>query len=211
MHGIEEFIITQGNTIDEPKILENDEIQKFDVIMSNPEFSFSKWNQSKFTKDPFGRNILGTPPQSIGDYAFQQHILQSLKKYGGRSVTVFPHGVLFRDSEASMRKKMVEENYLDAVIGLGKNLFFGSTMESCLLVCSNKNKPINRIGKIIFIDGKDEIKLERSDAYLKDTHIKKISDAYWDYIDIEGFAKVVETTEILEQNDGNLSIQLYVK
>ena len=128
MHGIDEFTLMQGNTIDDPKILENDELRTFDIIMSNPTFSFDKWNQLKFASDPFGRNIFGTPPPSNGDYAFEQHIIKSLKKHTGRSVTVMPHGILFRDLEQTMRQKMIELDYVDAVIGLGNNLFFGIGM-----------------------------------------------------------------------------------
>ena len=106
-----------------------------------------------------------------------------------------------------MRKKMIEEDLVDAVIGLGKNLFYNSSMESCLLVC-NMNKSIERKNKVIFIDGKDEIRLERSAAYLKDEHIKKMADAYWEFIDVEGFCKVMNSNYILEENEGNLSIQL---
>lgn len=210
MHGIDEFTLASGNTIDQPQILEDDQIKQFDVVMSNPEFTVSNWSQAQFTNDPFGRNTLGTPPQGNADYAFQQHILKSLHPRNGRSLTVLPHGVLFRDAEQEMRKNMIKQDLVDAVIGLGKNLFFGSTMECCLIVC-RKSKPIDRKGKILFIDGKNEIKLERSDAYLKEEHINKLAGAYHAFQDVEGFAKVLETTEILEKNQGNLSIQLYVK
>jgi len=210
MHNIDEFLIVQGDTLDQPQILENDELKQFDVIMANPPYSIKRWSQSKFVNDPFGRNIWGTPPQGCADYAFQQHIIKSLKPDTGRSVSLWPHGVLFRDAEATMRKKMIEDDVVDAVIGLGKNLFYNSSMESCLLVC-NMNKPKERRGKVIFIDGKDEIRLERSTAYLKDEHIKRMADAFWKFKDDEGFAKVVESQKILTENDGNLSIQLYVK
>lgn len=210
MHNIDEFLIVQGDTLDQPQILENDELKQFDVIMANPPYSIKRWSQSKFVNDPFGRNIWGTPPQGCADYAFQQHIIKSLKPDTGRSVSLWPHGVLFRDAEAGMRKKMIEDDVVDAVIGLGKNLFYNSSMESCLLVC-NMNKPKERRGKVIFIDGKDEIRLERSAAYLKDEHIKRMADAFWKFKDDEGFAKVVESDKILTENDGNLSIQLYVK
>jgi type I restriction enzyme M protein len=178
--------------------------------MANPPYSIKRWSQAKFINDPFGRNIWGTPPQGCADYGFQQHIIKSLKPDTGRSVSLWPHGVLFRDSEASMRKRMIEEDVVDAVIGLGKNLFYNSSMESCLLVC-NMNKPKERKGKVIFIDGKDEIRLERSTAYLKDEHIKRMADAYWNFKDEEGFTKVMTSKEILEEHDGNLSIQLHVK
>lgn len=210
MHNIDEFLIVQGDTLDQPQILENDELKQFDVIMANPPYSIKRWSQAKFMNDPFGRNIWGTPPQGCADYAFQQHIIKSLNPDSGRSVSLWPHGVLFRDSEAAMRKKMIEEDVVDAVIGLGKNLFYNSSMESCLLVC-NMNKPKERKEKIIFIDGKDEIRLERSAAYLKDEHIKRMADAYWNFKDEDGFTKVMTSKEILEENDGNLSIQHYVK
>ena len=210
MHNVDEFLIVQGDTLDNPQILENDELKKFDVIMANPPYSVKRWNQAKFAKDPFGRNIWGTPPQGTADYAFQQHIVASLKSDSGRSVVLLPHGVLFRDAESDIRKKMIEGDYVDAVIGLGKNLFYNSSMESCLLVCRMK-KPKERKGKIIFIDAKDELRLERSSAWLEPNHIKKISDAYWEFKDTDGFAKVMSNKDVLSDNNGILSVQLYVK
>lgn len=209
MHNVDEFLIVQGDTLDSPQLLENDELKKFDVIMANPPYSVKKWSQSKWMNDPFGRNIWGTPPQGCADYAFQQHIMRSLNPETGRCVVLWPHGVLFRDSEAEIRKRMIEADYVDAVIGLGKNLFYNSSMESCLLVCRMK-KPADRKGNIIFIDAKEELRIERTNAWLEPKHIKKISDAYWKFADAEGFAKVAGNQEVLD-NNGNLSIQLYVK
>lgn len=210
MHNVDEFLIVQGDTLDSPQILENDELKQFDVVMANPPYSVKRWNQAKFTNDPYGRNIYGTPPQGNADYAFQQHIIKSLKPESGRCVVLYPHGILFRDSEAEMRKKMIAEDVVDAVIGLGKNLFYNSSMESCLLIC-RKKKPQERKGKIIFIDAKDEIRLERSTAYLKAEHIQKIANAYHSFQDIDGFAKVISKDEVLQENNGNLSISLYVQ
>jgi type I restriction enzyme M protein len=209
MHNVDEFLIVQGDTLDSPQILENDELKKFDVIMANPPYSVKKWSQSKWMNDPFGRNIWGTPPQGCADYAFQQHIMKSLNPEIGRCVVLWPHGVLFRDSEAEIRKRMIELDFVDAVIGLGKNLFYNSSMESCLLVCRMK-KPKERKGKIIFIDAKDELRIDRTNAWLEPKHIDKISKAYWNYKDIDGFTKVVSNKATLE-NNGNLNIQLYFK
>jgi len=209
MHNVDEFLIVQGDTLDSPQILDNDELKKFDVIMANPPYSVKKWSQSKWMNDPFGRNIWGTPPQGCADYAFQQHIMKSLNPETGCCVVLWPHGVLFRDAESDIRKKMIEQDYVDAVIGLGKNLFYNSSMESCLLVCRMK-KPAERKGKIIFIDAKEELRIERTNAWLEPQHIKKISDAYWKFKDAEGFAKVMSNGAVLE-NNGNLSLQLYVK
>ena len=105
---------------------------------------------------------------------------------------------------------MIEEDYVDAVIGLGKNLFYNSSMESCLLVCRMK-KPKERKGKIIFIDAKEELKIDRTNAWLEPQHIKKISDAYWKFKDSKGFAAVKNNQDVLSDNNGNLSVQLYVK
>ncbi len=208
MHHIDEFKIVQGNTLDNPQFLYKDQLRQFDVIMANPPYSVKRWNQKKFPS--FGRNLWGMPPQGCADYAFQQHIVASLKPDTGRSVSLWPHGVLFRDAEANMRRQMIEADLVDAVIGLGKNLFYNSSMESCLLVC-RMQKPKNRKGKIVFINAVDEIKLERSEAYLLPEHVDKITKAYWDFKDIEGFAKVVDREAVLKDNNGNLSVQLYVE
>ncbi len=210
MHNVDEFEIVQGDTLDNPQLLEDDELRKFDVIMANPPYSVKRWNQNKFTNDPFGRNIWGTPPQGCADYAFQQHIIKSLKPDTGRCVVLWPHGVLFRDAESDIRKKMIEADLVDAVIGLGKNLFYNSSMESCLLVCRMK-KTKDRKGKIIFINAVDEVRLERSNAWLEPKHIKKVADAYWKFKDVDCFAKVMSKEEVLKENNGNLSVQLYVK
>ena len=209
MHNVDEFLIVQGDTLDNPQILENDRLKKFDVIMANPPYSVKRWNQEKWSSDPFGRNIWGTPPQGCADYAFQQHIMASLKPDTGRCVVLWPHGVLFRDAESNIRKKMIEGDYVDAVIGLGKNLFSNSTMESCFLVCQMK-KPKARKGKIIFINAVNELRIERTNAWLEPQHIQKINEAYRNFKDVDGFAKVMSNDDVLE-NNGNLSLQLYVK
>jgi type I restriction enzyme M protein len=209
MHNVDEFQIVQGDTLDNPSLIDDDKLRQFDVIMANPPYSVKRWNQTKWTNDPFGRNIWGTPPQGCADYAFQQHIISSLKPDTGRCVILWPHGVLFRDAERNLRCKMIEADLVDAIIGLGKNLFYNSSMESCLLVC-RKRKPRERKGKIIFINAVNEVKIERSMAWLEPQHIEKIADAYREFADVEGFAKVMTKKDVLS-NEGNLSIQLYVQ
>lgn len=160
--------------------------------------------------DSYGRNLWGTPPQGCADYAFLQHIIKSLKTDTGRCVVLFPHGVLFRGAESEIRKKMIEADIVDAVIGLGKNLFYNSPMESCLLVCRMK-KPKERKGKTLFINAINELRIDRTNAWLEPQHIRKISDAYWKFKDDDGFAKVISKEDVLRENNGNLSVQLYVK
>jgi len=209
MHNVDEFEIVQGDTLDNPALLKDDELRKFDVIMANPPYSVKRWNQQKWMNDPYGRNIWGTPPQGCADYAFLQHIIKSLKPDTGRCVVLFPHGVLFRDAESEIRKKMIEEDKVDAVIGLGKNLFYNSSMESCLLVCRMK-KSKERKGKIIFINAVNELRIDRTNAWLEPQNIKRINDSYWKFKDVDGFAKVMSKEDVLS-NNGNLSLQLYVK
>lgn len=210
MHNVDEFDIVQGDTLGSPRILENDKLRQFDVVMANPPYSVKRWDHARWIKDPYGRNIWGTPPQGCADYAFQQHIMASLKPSSGRSVTLWPHGVLFRDAEAEIRRKMIEGDFVDGVIGLGKNLFYNSSMESCLLVC-RMSKPKTRKGKIIFIDARDEVRVERSSAWLEPRHRQKIADAYWGFKDIDGFAVVKPIREILDQEAGDLKLSKYVK
>lgn len=208
LHGIEDFQIVRGDTLAQPKFLENDQLKTFDVILANPPYSIKRWNRDAWTKDPYGRNIYGTPPQGCADYAFEQHIIKSSNKERGRSIVLWPHGVLFRDTEQAFREKMLKDDAIDAVIGLGPNLFYNSPMESCLLVCRS-NKPEERKGKVVLINAVNDVTRRNAFSYLEDESIQKIFKAYKDFADIDGFAKVVDTNAIIS-NKSNLSISLYV-
>jgi type I restriction enzyme M protein len=209
MHGIEEFSIVRGDTLAQPAFLENDTLKTFNVILANPPYSIKAWDQKAFTNDPFGRNLWGTPPQGCADYAFQQHIQKSLDDNNGRSCVLWPYGVLFRDSERDMRKKMIEEDLVECVIALGKNLFYNSIMESCLLI-TNNNKPVERKRKVLFIDGRNELKREKTISYLLPEHINKMHNAYLNFETEEGFTYVATIDEIIKK-DGSLNIPLYIK
>ena len=209
MHGIEEFNIARGNTLSEPAFLANDTLKTFNVILANPPYSIKAWDRTAFESDPWGRNMWGTPPQGCADYAFQQHIQKSLDPKNGRSVVLWPYGVLFRDSEAEMRKKMIAEDRVECVIALGKNLFYNSIMESCLLICRN-DKPKERKGKVLLIDARKELRAEKTISYLDEQHITKICDAYHAFETVEGFSYVATDQEIVEK-EGSLNIPLYVK
>lgn len=209
MHGIEDFHVVRGDTLSNPAFMKDDALQKFNVILANPPYSIKQWDRSSFESDPYGRNIWGTPPQGCADYAFQQHIQESLDENNGRSISLWPHGILFRDSEADMRRKMIESGVVDCVIGLGPNLFYNSSMVSCLLITSN-NKPNERKGKVIFIDAVKEVRKEKTMSYLDDKHIQKILKAYLDFKDITDFCKVVDDEEILKDEHARLSVQLFI-
>ncbi len=208
MHGIEEFSIMRGDTLAQPFFIHNDELKKFNVILANPPYSIKAWDRKSFENDPYGRNIWGTPPQGCADYAFQQHIQKSLDEENGRSISLWPHGVLFRDAEADMRRKMIEEDLVECVIGLGPNLFYNSPMEACLLI-TKTNKSKDRKGKVLIINALKEVKQEKNIAYLEPMHIDKIFKTYKDFRDVDGFAKVVSIDEILN-NKGSLNIAQYI-
>jgi len=209
MHGIEEFSVVRGDTLANPAFLQNDALMKFNVILANPPYSIKAWDQKGFTNDPYGRNLWGTPPQGCADYAFQQHIHKSLDDKNGRYAILWPHGILFRDMEAEMRRKMVEGDQIEAVIGLGANLFYNSPMEAMILV-GNTDKPVERKGKVLFINGKDDVVDNKGLAYLTHGHIDKFYKAFKEYKDIPHYAKVASIEEILLHN-GNMNINFYVK
>lgn len=209
MHGIEEFSIVRGDTLARPAFLENDELKKFNVILANPPYSIKAWDQKGFTNDPYGRNLWGTPPQSCADYAFQQHIQKSLNEQNGRSISLWPHGVLFRDSEAEMRRKMIEEDLVECVIGLGPNLFYNSPMEACLLITRNK-KPEKKRRKILFINAVNEVRQNKTMGYLDDHHVNRIFQAYQNFVNEDHFAALLDIEDVLAKN-GNMAISLYVQ
>jgi type I restriction enzyme M protein len=209
MHGIEEFSIVRGDTLARPAFLYNDELKTFNVILANPPYSIKAWDQKGFANDPYGRNLWGVPPQGCADYAFQQHIQKSLDADNGRSISLWPHGVLFRDSEAEMRKKMIEEDLVECVIGLGPNLFYNSPMEACLLI-TKTNKSVDKKGKILFINAVEEVKQKKTMGLLEEKHINKIFNAYQKFKTQEHFAALVKIEDILA-NNGNMAISLYVQ
>jgi type I restriction enzyme M protein len=208
LHGIEDFRIERGDTLSDPKLVERDRLMRFDVVLANPPYSIKQWDREAFASDPWGRNVFGTPPQGRADYAFWQHILQSLAPKTGRCAILFPHGVLFRQEEAEMRKKLVEADLIECVLGLGPNLFYNSPMEACVVVCRSA-KPKARRGKVLFINAVNEVTRERAQSFLTDAHIRRIVDAYEAFKDEPGFAAVASLADI-RAKDANLSIPLYV-
>jgi len=208
LHGIEDFRIERGDTLAEPKLVEGDRLQCFDVVLANPPYSIKQWNREAFAADPWGRNVFGVPPQGRADYAFQQHILQSLKAATGRCAVLWPHGVLFRQEESEMRRKLIEADLIECVLGLGPNLFYNSPMEACVVVCRTQ-RPKARRGKILFINAVNEVTRERAQSFLTDEHLQRVVRAYQDFKDEPGFTRVV-TVEEIRAKEGNLSIPLYV-
>lgn len=208
LHGIEDFRIERGDTLSEPKFVQGDRLMQFDVVLANPPYSVKQWDRATFASDPWGRNIYGTPPQGRADYAFWQHILCSLASKTGRCAILFPHGVLFRQEETEMRRKLIEADLIECVLGLGPNLFYNSPMEACIVICRT-DKPKERCGKILFINAVNEVTRERAQSFLTDEHIGHIVKAYEQFKDEPGLTRVVTIEEIRKQRV-SLSIPLYI-
>ena len=207
LHGIVDFSIANADTLREPAFTRGDRLQQFDVVLANPPYSIKNWDRAAFQHDAYGRNILGTPPQGRADYAFFQHILASMDGKTGRCAILFPHGVLFRDEEKEMRKKLVELDYIECIIGMGANLFFNSPMEASIVICRTQ-KPDARKGKILFINAIKEVVRKNGESYLEDAHIQKIVRAYNNNEDVPYFSKWVRNEDII---DSSLNIVQYVQ
>ena len=136
LNGVEDFSIVREDTLAHPAFVDGSQLRKFDVVLANPPYSISEWNRSMFSNDIWRRNMFGTPPQGRADYAFIQHIIASMDDSTGRCAILLPHGILFRNEESDVRKQMILSCKVEAVIGLGPNLFFNAPMEACVVISS---------------------------------------------------------------------------
>jgi type I restriction enzyme M protein len=210
LHGAADFQIVRGDTLRNPAFFSGDNLATFDCVIANPPFSLEKWGEEVWASDPYGRNFAGMPPGKSGDYAFVQHMVKSMAPKTGRMAVVLPHGALFRMSkEGEIRKKLLGMDLLEAVIGLGPNLFYGTGLAACILVFRQK-KAKDRKNKVLIVDASKEFKTGRAQNELLDEHIKRIHSWVRDYTDVEGIARVVTLDEIIA-NDHNLNIPRYVE
>jgi len=210
LHGLEDFNIVRKDTLRDPAFFEGDKLAAFDCVIANPPFSLTNWGYELWQNDPYGRNFVGLPPKTNGDYAWVQHMISSIAKPDGRMAVVLPHGVLFRmGTEGNIREKILEKDLLEAVIGLAPNLFYGTGLAACILIFRNK-KPLPNKKKVLFIDSSGIYQKGRDQNSLLDEHIQKIYNLYKDYKDVAGFSKIA-TIEEIKENDYNLNIPLYVE
>jgi type I restriction enzyme M protein len=209
LHNAEDFKIFKGDTLKDPGFFEADKLKVFDCVIANPPFSLKKWGQENWINDPFGRNISGIPPKENGDMAWVQHMIKSMKENGRMSI-VLPIGVLFRrGSEQKIRKNIIENDLIDAVITLGPNIFYGTSLSPCLLIL-NKNKISKKKNKIFFINAFDQIRVGRAQNFLENNNISQILEWYNSYKDIDQISSIINLDEI-KKNDYSLDINLYVK
>lgn len=209
LHGIEDFQIHRGDTLRNPAFFEADGLKKFDCVIANPPFSLKEWGAENWANDPYGRNIAGVPPKGNGDMAWVQHMIKSMNP-NGRLALVLPHGALFRKgAEGKIRKELLEQDLLEAVIGLGPNIFYGTQLAACVMIF-RQQKDEDKIGKVLFIDASDQVRVGRAQNYLETEHVNQIFEWYNGFVDVENYVKV-SSSEDLRENDYNLNIPLYVE
>ena len=207
LHGEDNHKIEWGDTIRNPKLLDkNGDLMLFDIVTANPPFSLDKWGHDEAENDKFSRFRRGVPPKTKGDYAFILHMIETLKPKTGRMGVVVPHGVLFRgSSEGSIRQKLIDENLLDAVIGLPEKLFYGTGIPAAILIFKKSRSN----DKVMFIDASRECKAGKNQNLLTAENIAKILATYKAGETIDKYAYVASLDEIKE-NDYNLNIPRYV-
>jgi type I restriction enzyme M protein len=207
LHGVYSADIRKGDTLGDPQHTQGGELMTFDRVIANPPFSLKKWGKEEAESDSYGRFPYGTPPKDSGDLAFVQHMIASLNAEGMMGV-VMPHGVLFRgSSEKAIRQGILNDDLLEAVVGLTSHLFYGAGIAAVLLII-NKNKPEDRKGKVLFINSELEFEEGKNQNKLRQQDIEKIVQTFDDYIEIKRYSKIVTLAEIAE-NDYNLNIRRY--
>lgn len=202
LHGMDSFRIDWGDTLRNPCLVEGDRLTQFDIVVVNPLFSLDQWGITDAEADPFRRYHRGLPPKGKGDYAFITRMIETARAETGRVGVVVPHGVLFRGAaEGRIRQKLIQENLLEAVIGLPANLFFGTGIPAAILLF-NKGKTR---GDVLFIDASREYQDAKNQNVLTDAHVDKIVATHDTFQTVEKYAYRATAQEIAD-NDYNLNI-----
>jgi len=206
LHGIDNARIEWGDTLNNPKLLKDDELMKFNVVVANPPFSLDKWGAEHAAGDRYRRFQRGVPPKSKGDYAFILHMIETMVEEDGRVGVIAPHGVLFRaGSEGKIRQQLIKENLLDAVIGLPANLFFGTGIPAVILLFKKNRKKKD----VLFIDASREFNKDKAQNKLGEDQIDRIVKTYKSNKTVEKYAYRCGSDEMIE-NEYNLNIPRYV-
>ena len=209
LHGIEDFQIVRGDTLRNPAFFEGDHLATFDCVIANPPFSLEKWGEEQWVNDPFGRNFAGIPPSSNADFAWVEHMVQSMADSVGRMAVVLPQGALFRKGvEAEIRKKLLELDLIEAVIGLAPNLFYGAGLAACILVL-RRTKPAKYKKKILIVDGSRMFRRGRAQNYLDPEQANELYDLYKNFSDVKDVSRIISLDEV-ESEGWTLNISRYV-
>ena len=206
LHSFDGARVEWGDTLNNPKLLEGDGLMKFDIVVANPPFSLDKWGQENAEGDGYQRFHRGVPPKSKADYAFISHMIETAVEDTGKVGVVVPHGVLFRGgAEGKIRRRLIEENLLEAVIGLPEKLFFGTGIPAAVLLF-NKRKTTK---DVLFIDGSRECEESKRQNALRDEDVEKIAATCRTFETVDKYSYRTTVDEIAE-NDFNLNISRYV-
>jgi len=213
LHARDAARIEWCDTLNSPTLVEGDHLMRFDVVVANPPFSLDKWGAEHAADDAYQRFWRGVPPKSKGDYAFITHMIEIAKRQSGRVAVIVPHGVLFRGgAEGKIRKALIAENMLDAVVGLPANLFTTTGIPVAILVFDRSREPggANEArSDILFIDASKDFAPGKTQNVMTETHVGRILDTYRDRAEVEKYSHRASPDEIAE-NDYNLNIPRYV-
>lgn len=210
LHGAEDFQVTQGDTLRSPNYLDHGALRQFDCVIANPPFGLKNWGADAFASDIYGRNMWGCPTDSSADFAWIQHMVKSMNPQNGRAAVIMPQGVLFHSGkEGDMRRQLIEEDKLEAVITLVGGLFYGAGVAACVLVMNN-NKPAAHRGKVLLIDASQIYTAMRAQNIMTDENVAETFKLYTDYQDVIERAKVVMLEEIAAK-DYTLSVNTYIE
>jgi len=210
LHGANDFNIMCGDTLRDPKILQNEHLARFDCVLANPPFSLKFWGAEAWKTDRFDRNLWGTPSDNNGDYAWLQHMVSSMHSLTGRMAVVLPQGVLFRSGEEGrIREELMKHDYVEAIVTLGDKLFYGTGLSPCFFILRNK-KPEAHKGKILMIDGSKILTPQRAQNILSDEDVDELYRLYTAYTDEEDKSIVVPIDKIAAKSY-DLSPNKYVQ
>lgn len=207
LHGGKDFKVLQGDTLRDPKFLRAGKVQQFDCVIANPPFGLDGWGANQFENDPYGRNIWGCPSNSSADWAWIQHMVQSMKPNAGRCAVIMPQGVLFHGGkEGEMRRKLIETDKIECIITLVGGVFFAAGVSACIILLNN-NKKKEHQGKICMIDASNIYTAKRAQNIMSQENIDEVFSLYNNYEDVIEKCKIVETKDIKE----SLVTKIYIE
>ena len=213
LHGRDSARLEWGDTLNNPQLIENDKLMKFNIVVANPPFSLDKWGAEDAGNDTYKRFWRGVPPKSKGDYAFISHMIETALAREGKVGVIVPHGVLFRGgAEGKIRQSLIEENLLDTVIGLPTNLFPSTSIPVAILIFDRSREEGGENEKrkeVLFIDASREFQNSKAQNSLREQDMKKILKTYKSREAINKYSYLAKLEEIKE-NDYNLNIPRYV-
>ena len=211
LHGLEDFSVERGDTLRNPVFTDpaTGGLATFDCVIANPPFSLEQWGRELWESDPWGRSFAGLPTDSNADFAWVQHMVKSMAEKSGRMAVVLPQGALFRGGvEGLIRQYLLEKDWIETVIGLAPNLFYGTGLAACILVLRKKKIP-ERAGKVLVVDASAMFRKGRAQNYLDPEYVAEVLKWVQEYQDVENRARLVSLAEI-KAEDWTLNISRYV-